>query len=90
VEGDLTLKGGFEFYGPVIVRGTVLTEGTGGHFKGGLIAANISLTTSTVLGDAMVQYSSCAVDRAVLNSALTQVRPLDRRSFVDLSSVVGG
>ncbi len=88
VEGDLTVTGGFEFYGPVLVRGTVATGGTGGHFNGGLIAANISLNTTTVLGDAMVQYSSCAVERAVLNSSLTQILPLDRRSWVDLSSLV--
>jgi hypothetical protein len=90
VEGDLTFKGGFEFYGPVIVRGTVLTEGTGGHFIGGLIAANVSLNASSVLGDAVIQYSTCSITRAVLNSSLTRVRPLENRGWVDLSSVVGG
>ena len=64
VEGSLTVTGGFQFYGPVIVRGTVTTEGTGGSFVGGLIAANISLDQSTVLGDAAVQYSACTVERA--------------------------
>jgi len=44
-----------------------------------------------VLGDALVSYSSCAVARAVLgNSALTKVRPLAQRSWVDMSSVIGG
>ncbi|MGW8267924.1 MAG: hypothetical protein ACWGSQ_16275 [Longimicrobiales bacterium] len=90
VEGDLTFKGGFEFYGPVIVRGTVSTEGTGGHFIGGLIAANVSLNASSVLGDAVIQYSTCSVTRAVLNSSLTRVRPLESRGWVDLSSAVGG
>lgn len=90
VEGNLTFKGGFEFFGPVIVRESVLTEGTGGHFNGGLIAANVDLSASTVLGDALVQYSSCSVERAILNSALSQVRPLERRSFVDASSLFGG
>jgi hypothetical protein len=90
VEGDLTFKGGFEFFGPVIVRGTVITEGTGGHFNGGLIAANVALNASTVLGDAVIQYSSCTISRAVLNSSLTRVRPLQDRSWVDLSSVISG
>ncbi|MGD2122723.1 MAG: hypothetical protein PVJ76_13305, partial [Gemmatimonadota bacterium] len=90
VEGNLTMKGGFDFFGPVVVRGTVLTEGTGGHFNGGLIAANADLYDSRVSGDAQVRYSSCAVERAVLNSSLTRVRPLERRSFVDLSSAITG
>jgi len=90
VEGDLTFKGGFEFYGPVIVRGTVLTVGTGGHFVGGLIAANVALNASSVLGNAVIQFSRCAIDRALLNSALSKVKPLANRGWVDLSSVIGG
>ena len=90
VEGNLTFKGGFEFFGPVIVKGEVITEGTGGHFMGGLVAANVSLNASSVLGDAVIQYSSCAVSRAVLNSALTRVRPLENRGWVDLSAVISG
>jgi len=91
VEGDLSVEGGFEFYGPVFVKGELSTAGTGGHFNGGVVAANVNLGTSTVLGNAVVSYSSCAVTRAVLgNSALTKVRPLTMRSWVDLSGVVGG
>lgn len=89
VEGDLQLTGGYTFYGPVIVRGTVSTTGTGGHFYGGLIAANVDLDTSTVLGDALVQYSSCTVTRALLNNAaLAIARPLNQRSWVDMSGVL--
>lgn len=88
VEGDLEVQGGFTFYGPVIVKGELKTAGTGGHFTGGVIAANVNLDTSTVLGNALVSFSTCAVERAILNnSALTRVRPLAMRSWVDLSSV---
>jgi hypothetical protein len=91
VEGDLMVQGGFRFYGPVIVRGELQTAGTGGHFNGGVIAANVNLDSSTVLGNALVQYSACSVTRAILNNAnLTRVRPLERRSWVDISSVTGG
>jgi len=91
IEGDLEVSGGHEFFGPVIVKGTLTTTGTGGHFIGGVTAANVSLESSTVLGDAVVQFSRCAVQRAVLNNAdLTQVRPIERRSWVDLSSVISG
>ena len=88
VEGDLKLAGGFNFYGPVVVRGELSTAGTGGHVHGGLIAANVNLDTSTVLGNATIQYSSCAVTRAVLNnSRLTFAVPLSERSWVDLTNI---
>lgn len=91
VDGDLEVSGGHEFYGPVIIKGTLTTTGTGGHFVGGVVAANVNLDLSTVLGDAVIQFSSCSVARAILNnSSLTQVRPLERRSWVDLSSVISG
>lgn len=88
VEGDLEVNGGFTFFGPVYVRGELKTAGTGGHFNGGVVAANVDLDTSTVLGNAVVTFSSCAVERALLNnSALNQARPLAQRSWVDLSSI---
>jgi hypothetical protein len=88
VDGDLEMRGGFTFYGPVVVRGTVRTTGTGGHFFGGLIAANVELETTTVLGDALVQFSSCAVTQALLNNAaLAMASPLPQRSWVDLSNL---
>jgi Tfp pilus assembly protein PilV len=89
VNGDLKVTGGAEFYGPVFVRGTLTTMGSGGHFWGGVVAANADLGTTTVLGNAVITYSSCATSRALLNnSALTRIRPLTERSWVDLSSVM--
>src|SRR5205814_7090438 len=41
VDGDLEVSGGFQFFGPVIVRGHFKTTGTGGHFNGGVIAADV-------------------------------------------------
>ncbi|HSW31865.1 MAG TPA: hypothetical protein VLH75_20445 [Longimicrobiales bacterium] len=91
VQGDLKVTGGFEFYGPVYVQGTLTTMGSGGHFWGGVTAANAELDDNTVLGNAVITYSSCAVTRALLNnSALTKIRPIAMRSWVDLSGIVGG
>ena len=93
VEGDLEISGSHVFYGPVIIRGTLWASGggTGGHFMGGVIAANVVLEETRITGNAMVEFSSCAVSRAVLNnSSLTRVRPIQDRSWVDLSSVIGG
>lgn len=69
VSGDLEVAGGAEFFGPVIVRGSLKTTGTGGHFNGGVMAANVDLEQSTVLGDAIISYSSCAVTTALQASA---------------------
>lgn len=68
VEGDLAVQGGFQFFGIVIVKGSLKTTGTGGHFNGAVLAANVDLDQNTVLGDALVQYSQCATKR-VLSSA---------------------
>jgi len=89
VDGDLEFSGGYEFHGPVIVRGVVTTSGTGGHFIGGVIAANVNNLEASVTGNALVQYSSCTVQRALLNNAaLAIARPLAQRSWVDMSNVM--
>jgi hypothetical protein len=83
VNGNLEVQGGFVFYGPVIVRQTVNTQGTGGHFNGGVIAANVSFDQSTVLGDAVVNFSSCAIIKALKNSAPGAL--FQERSWVNLN-----
>ena len=93
VEGDLEISGTHIFYGPVIIKGTLWASGggTGGHFRGGVIAANVVFEETRITGNAVVEFSSCAVTRAVLNnSSLTRARPLEDRSWVDLSAVLGG
>lgn len=87
VNGNLTVNGGFEFYGPVLVKQTLSTAGTGGHFNGGVIAANTDLCqssscASSVMGNAVINYSSCALIRAMNNTANGSV--LKQRSWVTL------
>lgn len=82
VNGDLDVQGGFEFYGPVLVKGRLSTQGTGGHFQGGVIAANVDLDQNTVLGNAVISYSSCALAKALQNSA--PAAPLRSRSWANL------
>lgn len=65
VDGNLSVQGGFRFFGPVIVRQSLKTTGTGGHFIGAVMAASGDLESSVVLGQAVIQYSSCAITRAV-------------------------
>ncbi|HXE58142.1 MAG TPA: hypothetical protein VNK43_09080 [Gemmatimonadales bacterium] len=82
VAGDLDLSGGVEFYGPVIVLGNVTSTGTGGHVYGGLMASNADLNPSTILGNSVVNFSSCAVYRAL--QGVSTVEPLRERSWAQL------
>lgn len=86
VEGDLSATGGMVFYGPVFVTGTLSTSGNsnqGAKFYGGVIAGNVDLDDVTKLaGGALVSYSSCAVRRALENTA--RPTPLAERSWVQL------
>jgi hypothetical protein len=70
VGGNLEVTGGFEFYGPVVVKGTLKTTGTGGHFNGGVMAANVELDQNDILGNAVINYSSCAIAMATLGATL--------------------
>jgi hypothetical protein len=85
VEGNLNVQGRIDFYGPVIVTGGVNIRGTGSDdvkFYGGVMAQDITLDDSKLTGNAMVNYSSCAIKRAIQGSA-TPI-PLQERSWVQL------
>lgn len=86
VEGDLTATGGMVFYGPVYVTGTLSTSGNSGQgakFYGGVVAGNVALDDLTKLsGGALVSYSSCAIKRALQNSATPSI--LAERSWIQL------
>ncbi|NIM52564.1 MAG: hypothetical protein GTN62_08120 [Gemmatimonadales bacterium] len=77
VDGDLSVRGGFRFYGAVVVAGRFKTHGEGGHFSGGVVAATVVLGQNTLVGGPAIQYSSCALGRALRGSA-AEVRVLER------------
>lgn len=89
VDGDLEVSGGFTFYGVVVVRGEIRMTGTGGHINGTLLTygdGELS-STSTTLGNSVVQYSSCAIERAALGSQIARLIPVKDRSWMDMSSI---
>lgn len=89
VEGNLDLRGNFIFNGVIIVQGNFETQGSGNRINGGVMASNANLLEQSLVGGSVVQYSKCAVERALLNnSSLTRARPLAQRSFVDLTNVI--
>jgi hypothetical protein len=91
VDGDFWAGGSFEFYGLIIVKGSFETGGSGNRVYGSVMAENADLEEQDLTGGSMVQYSSCALNRAINeNPDLNWVRPVERRGWVDLSSVYGG
>lgn len=85
VEGNLNVQGRINFYGPVIVTGGVNIRGTGTDdvkFYGGVLAQDITLDDSKLSGNAEVNYSSCAIRRALRGSAVMST--LNERSWVQL------
>jgi hypothetical protein len=86
VDGDLEISGGFEFTGPVIVRGRIKAVGTagGGKLTGAVMAANVLIEDdSQVLGDATIAYSSCAISKAIEGSA--NPRRLVERAWTEVN-----
>ncbi len=85
VEGNLNVQGRIDFYGPVIATGGVNIRGTGSDdvkFYGGVVAQDVTLDDSKLTGNAMINYSSCAIRRAVQGSA-TPIA-LGERSWVQV------
>ena len=85
VEGTLNVQGTIDFYGPVIATGAVNILGTGTDdvkFYGGVLAQDVTLDDSKLSGNAMINYSSCAIRRALQYSALPMA--LSERGWVQM------
>jgi hypothetical protein len=89
VGGDLRIQSSFEFYGPIVVMGTVDFQGTANiygsvfAYGGGVIGAD-----NSTQGDMVVQYSSCGIKRAIMGATgLSRGVPIKNRSWMDLTAV---
>ncbi|HEV8456274.1 MAG TPA: hypothetical protein VGQ24_15350 [Gemmatimonadales bacterium] len=83
VDGDLELTGDFEWLGLIIVKGAIKINGNGNKLTGAVFAQGVDiLTAGAVSGNVDIQYSKCAVDKAV--GGATLALPLGQRSFVQL------
>jgi len=68
VDGDLSMQGAYEYYGIVIVKGSLKTAGGGSteaHFWGAVMAENVDLELNSLSGDATLNYSKCAIIQAL-------------------------
>lgn len=88
IDGDLDLRGNFTFYGIIIVQGNLGTQGNGNKIFGGVLASNADFDSQSVTGGSVVTNSTCSVTQALVNSfALAMPRPLESRSWVDLTAL---
>lgn len=84
VDGDLSMQGGFEFTGIVLVRGTVNTTANSSKVTGAILAENVDLGDVTAFGGTpVVAYSKCAVDAAIKGAA--RAVPLGGRSWAQVN-----
>lgn len=80
VSGDLSVSGGFQFFGIVIVQGNLTADATdsvGARFWGGVVARRIH-------GPQSFMYSKCAIDNAL--AAAARPKPLPSRAWGELYS----
>ena len=77
VDGDLRIEDDFEFTGIIIVKGEVRLEDNV-LVHGAIISGDRTRLTD---GVPFVQYSSCAVDRALLGAGLYRIRPISSRGW---------
>ncbi|HEY0306122.1 MAG TPA: hypothetical protein VGC44_14210, partial [Longimicrobiales bacterium] len=89
VAGNLTVQSQFEFYGPIIVMGQIDFQG-GAEIHGSVMAygGGILDASNSTAGNMIVQYSSCAIQRATQGaSGLVRGVPIRNRSWMDLTAI---
>src|SRR5689334_12577371 len=83
IEGDLEIVGGFEFSGLIVAKGGIKIAGTGNKITGALLAQDVDLgDKNTISGNTTLQFSSCAINKAVMGSAFAE--PIAFRSWAQL------
>jgi hypothetical protein len=82
VDGDLDLAGNFIFDGIIIVNGAFNASKGTNDVYGAVLARNANLDPQTFAGTPLLNYSACAVSRAL--SASAEVVPLAGRGWVQL------
>ena len=70
VEGDLTINGTFDWYGVIVVTGSIIRGNGSAQIMGAVMAANETVAAGSVIsGTTSYNYSSCGVARALRGSA---------------------
>ncbi len=80
VQGDLVVDGGFQWYGTVLVTGSVTFRGGGGKNVSGAMMAGASVSADLIAGDANIVYCSRAVNDQTDYLPLITLRWLEKFS----------
>lgn len=80
VNGDLKMNGNFKFAGLVLVRGTYETGGGTMDLTGSMLSSLVDTDPNKWTGGLKVQYSTCAINNALNNLAVTA--PTQYRGFI--------
>lgn len=83
VEGDVQMTGTIDFVGLIVTKGEFGIGGTV-QVHGSVIADDITVLNGTP----DISYTYCGVEAAITNNSnVTRLRPITRRSFVDLTNL---
>jgi hypothetical protein len=86
VDGDLSIQGSYEWFGVVIVKGSLKTAGGGqseAHFWGMVMAQNVDLELQNISGNATLMFSKCAITQALDYTGVAAM--MRSRGFVQLN-----
>lgn len=82
VNGDLELAGNFTFAGIIITRGSFNASHGTNDVYGTVLANNATLDDQTLAGTPQVQFSTCAISRALTASGTA--KPMTSRAWAQL------
>lgn len=75
IDGDLDLGGGFTWYGPILVTGSIaltLNGGGGGvNIHGQILSDTSTLTDVTINGGNVIKYNSCEIAKAFASQPIS-------------------
>ena len=74
MEGDLHVHGGFQWYGVILVTGTITFTGGGGKNVTGGVLAGAEVSADLVGGDANIVYCGQAIDNQTNHRPLLVLR----------------
>jgi hypothetical protein len=84
VEGDLEIDDGFEFFGLVVVRGSLSVGGEGTQLYGAVIVLDTAREGSEVTSRARIDLSSCPLTRALRGPKLYLPHPLAEFAWLEI------
>ena len=83
VQGDFTINGTFDWYGVIVVTGSIIRGNGSAKVMGAVMAADETVADgSQIMGTTQYNYSSCSVQRALRGSA--SVVQAKHRAWVEL------